>query len=447
VFLCISMTGPWRASGANAWAWLLGPALRIIGIVPSLYQAQLRHAAHYLNVLNSANGLYFNSKDTTRDALNWLKAELENIRNGQLWAAQRCEDETGGLFCLLYPLLGPALLEHYLSADERLRWLDSALQVVERYPQYSSESSLLIHKGRALAAGGHMQEALTFHHQSLSRSLEIGDNRAEAAALSNLGVDYFNLGESSSAIECHTRAITLFTEFADNAAIAQAKGDLGNVHYFLGDYARATELFEQRLAFAKEANDPRHKVAALLSLGLTRSASGRFRDALEDHVSALLLTREIGDLRAEGEVLANLGNVYAVLGENERALETSERRLAIARELGDIRGEGKTLFNRGVVYRELGDDEQAILSGLGAIKILEEIGDPYVVRMQIQVKEWQDGPKKKAEYHVEEDPTLRRRLELSPKYERQLTDWESLPWWRRIITKRPALPFELIRKN
>jgi tetratricopeptide (TPR) repeat protein len=413
--------------------------------VPTIYQAQLRHATYYLNVLNSANGLYFNSKRTTRNALMWLKAELENIRTGQLWAARKCEDENGGLLCLLYPLLGSALLEHYLSADERLRWLDTALQVVHRYPQYPSESSLLIHKGRALAASGHMQEALTVHHQSLSKAVEIGDNRAEASALSNLGVDYFNLGESSSAIDCHNRAITIFTKLLDNDALAQANGDLGNVYFFLGDYQRARELFEQRLAFAEETNDPRHKVGALLSLGLAHSSSGRFHDAREAHKSALRLSREIGDVRAEGEILANLGNVYAVLGEYERGLETSKRRLAIAREIGDVRGEGKTLFNQGVMYRELGDNGQAIRCGLSAIEILERMGDPYVTRMRIQIKEWQEGPKKKIEYRVEDDPLTKPRLEASKRYETQLNEWKSLPWWRKLITRKPVIPIELTR--
>jgi tetratricopeptide (TPR) repeat protein len=411
--------------------------------VPTLSQAQLRHAAHYLNVLNAANVLYAGAKESTQDAMSWLRAELTNIQKGQNWSAKNHGNENGGLLCLLYPLLGPALLEHYLAPEERLNWLDPALSLVNKYPQYDAESSLLILKGRAYAAQGNMQEALSVHLLNLKKAREIGNEHSEAFALSNLGVTYFYVGESSSAIESLDRAITIFKNLGDDDGVAQVRGDLGNVYYFLGDYPRARELFEQRLAFAEETNDPRHKVGALLSLGLTHSSSGRFRDALETHESALRLSREIGDLRAEGEILANLGNVYAVLGENERGLDTSERRLAIAREIGDVRGEGKTLFNQGVIYRELGDNEQAIRCGLGAIKILDGMGDPYVTRMRTQIKEWQEGPKKKQEYRVEEDPIMKLRLELSRSYERQLKDWKRLPWWRRIITKRPSFPFQL----
>lgn len=370
----------------------------------------------------------------------WLKSELLNIKNGQHWAAQNVEDENAGLLCLLYPLLGPALLEHYVPPTERFEWLEPALRLVDRFPQYDSESSLLILKGRAYVAQGLMQEALAVFQRTLEQARAVADERTEAFALSNLGVAQFCLGESAPAIDSLNGAITMWRNLRNDDGVAQVRGDLGNVYYFLGEYQRATELFEQRLAFAEETNNVRHKVGALLSLGLTHSAAGRFRDALETHELALCLSREIGDLQAEGEILANLSNVYAVLGENERGLETSERRLVIAREIGDVRGEGKTLFNQGVMYRELGQNEQAIGCGLEAIQILHRMGDPYVVRMRKQIREWQAGPKRETEHLVEADPIVTLRLEASMRYDRQLKQWKSLPWWKRLITKRPEFP-------
>ena len=97
------------------------------------------------------------------------------------------------------------------------------------------------------------------------------------------------------------------------------------------------------------------------------------------------------------------------------------------------------------MYRELGNNEKAIRCGLSAIEILERIGDPYVTRMQTQIKEWQEGPKKEIEYRVEDDPLMKHQLEVSKRYELELNEWKCLPWWRNLITRKPVFPIELTR--
>src|ERR1043165_3711900 len=104
--------------------------------MPTSYEAQLRHAAHFVNVVNAANIQHSNVNGSKKAALIWLKSELVNIQAGQRWAAEQIGDVNAALLCLLYAFWGSVLLEHYVSPSDRLKWLDPALNLVDKFPQY-----------------------------------------------------------------------------------------------------------------------------------------------------------------------------------------------------------------------------------------------------------------------------------------------------------------------
>lgn len=412
--------------------------------MPSLYQAQLRHAQHYANVLYSANLLYDSSPQS---GLSWFRLERPNIQAGQQWSEEHALDESAGRLCFTYPLAGSALLDKHQHPQQRLKWLEAALTVLPRYPGEVDESALLILMGRAHLTLGNTETARDLYQRSLDKAREIGNRSGEGYALGNLGVASFYLGETSLAINCYEQSLIILQDLGNRPAEAQTRGDLGNVYFQLGEHARAIELFQERLTIARELKDPQNEIGALLSLGLGLSASGRFRDAVRSHEEALYLTRQIGDIQAEGEVLANLANTYAVLGETERSLQTSERRLEIARETGDRRGEGKTLFNQGVIFRELGKDDQAIFHGEAGLGILEGMGDPYADRMRQQITEWKTGPKKETVNVPHEDSISLRLSKAAADYQLRVAKWKSLPWWRRLFRKRPEFSSNLERDD
>jgi len=67
--------------------------------MPDLYEAEMRHARHYLKVLSRADDLYQQGGDSARGGLDLFERELENIRIGQAKAAHYAQADETGLCC------------------------------------------------------------------------------------------------------------------------------------------------------------------------------------------------------------------------------------------------------------------------------------------------------------------------------------------------------------
>ena len=412
--------------------------------MPSCRDAHLRHAIHYANVLHAANVIY-QSREKPIEGLTLLWEEFSNIERARHWAEQHANDfEPAAQLCLLYPVIGAFILDKHQHPLQRIQWLEIALSHLSRSPEVVPASSLFVALGRAHDLMGRTTEAIPFYQEILTESRAISDRDAELSAVSNLGVAYFHIGQSAAAIECEERALTLSRELGYREAESQIIGDLGNVHYLMGDYVRAADLYDQRLKIAIDIGDKRGESGALLSLGLTYMKQMKWSEAIEVYKQALSISRKLGDLRAEGEVLGNLSSAHIVLGKTEESMQISDRRLEIAREVGDRRGEGKALYNRAVLEREYGDNERAIVFAESALAILNSTGDAYLDKIRSELDEWRKEPAKSASVAPELELLLNRRLQLSQEYQEQMERWNSLPWWKRLFTKKPALPRELL---
>lgn len=382
-----------------------------------------------------------------REALSLFKEDFSNIQLAHSWAEQHAgQIGYAAYLCVVFPLVGSFILDKHQHPLERIRWLECSLEHLNLVPGFVSESVILSLLGRAHIAIGQTREAIAFFQQSLNKSRATGERDAELSALSNLGVAHFYLGETSLALESEEQALSISQELDNRGAEAQITGDLGNVYFLEGDYQRATEMYELELRIAREINDKQCEKGALLSLGLiAHLVHGKRSEAVEYYQDALAITRELGDSHTEGILLGNLSNVYGVWGETEKASEISDQRIAIARELGDRRGEGKALYNRALFEREFGENERAITLGESALKILEPTCDAYITKMRQEVDGWRDGPVKPvSSISPELDYRINRRLQLSAEYQVALDQWKALPWWRRLFTKRPELPSELL---
>ena len=73
----------------------------------SEYQASLRHAAHYLQILRAADKNYYLGHDTLTHGLNLFDSEWPNIQIGQVWACRNSDavHEAASL-CINFPYWG-----------------------------------------------------------------------------------------------------------------------------------------------------------------------------------------------------------------------------------------------------------------------------------------------------------------------------------------------------
>lgn len=340
------------------------------------YKSHIRHAQHYLQVLELANQFYLQGGEGVVHGLELFDREWENIRLGQDWAArQSTKTKEAAEICAAYPNAGAYCLNLRLYPSQRIAWLEASLEANQRFGNHKGEGVSLGNLGNAHAVLGDLRKAIQYYEQALAIDHEIGDRVGEGADLHNLGLAYANLGDYQKAIEYYERALMINREIGERRGEEAAIGNLGNAYAALGDLRKANELYEQALVIAREIGDRREEGNALGSLGLTYADLGNVRKAIEFFEQALVIYREIGDRRGEGKALGNLGLSYSALGNASKAIEFYEQSLTIAREIGDRGSEGISLGNLGLAYGDLADVHKANEFYEQALVIAREIGD------------------------------------------------------------------------
>ena len=314
-----------------------------------VHATHLRHASHYLAVLNDCDAHYLRGGDAIRSGIGLFDVERRNIEAGQEWARRHSGgDEAAAQLCNQYAGAAVDVLMLRQHPRELISWLETALAAARRLKDRASEGQ---HSG-------------------------------------NLGLAYADLGETRRAIEFHEQALAALREIKDRRGEGATLGNLGNVYADLGETRRAVEFYEQQLAIARETGNRRSEGTALGSLGIAYDELGETRRAIEFDEQHLVIAREIGDRYGEGIALGNLGIAYKNLGEMRRAVEFYKQKLTIAREIGDRLGEGTALGNLGVAFNILDDHANAIAHVEAALEIFEQIESPNVEKARAILARW-----------------------------------------------------------
>jgi tetratricopeptide (TPR) repeat protein len=351
------------------------------------YEASLRHADHYVEVLRDANNLYKKGGDSLMSGLALFDLEWGNIEAGQAWAVENGEnDDAAADMCSSYPGAGAHCLGLRQHPRERIRWLEAGLAAARRLGDRAAEGRHLGNLGNACQSLGEYRRAIEYYEHRLQ--IEIGDRRGESSALGGLGNAYHLLGEYRRAIEYHQQHLQIAGEIGDRQGEGNALGNLGVAYESLGEYRRAIEYHQQHLQIAGEIGDRLGEGTALGNLGVAYENLGEARRAIEYHERHLRIACEIGDRQGEGRALGNLGIAYKNLGENRRAIEHYKQHREIARETGDRQGECNALWNMSLTLRKLGDHKEAIKLAEASLKIHEEIEDPFAPTVRKKLEEW-----------------------------------------------------------
>lgn len=315
----------------------------------SRYDAHLRHAEHYVTVVQTADKLYQEGRGALQRGLLLLRCEWNNIQAGREWAETEAQkNDAAALLCSEYQKSGAYVFNLNEHPRERVVWLQTALASARRLSDRFAEGVHLNDLGMAYDELGERQLAISFYEQRLIIARELSDPDGEAKSLGNMGVAYKNLGDVHRAIECFEEQLTISRRIQNLRGEANALGGLGIVHARLGHLNRAVDYQGQ---------------------------------SLEIH-------REIGDLRGEGNATGNLAGAYFLLGDMKRARALYDQRLDIARQLADRQGEGNALWGLSLVSDKRDERGQALEYAKAALEIFEEIESPSAGELRKQLTEW-----------------------------------------------------------
>lgn len=392
--------------------------------MPSSQDAVLRHALLYLRQLVAANDSYLTGGDNMLAALQSFDADWGNIAAAQSRLAKLVDNPiaTEGNdeiqrrlldFCNSYPDAGAYLINLRLSPQERMRWLEAALQAsrllnndlttqahlgniglaywavgefqqaisfFEQALQLAEKIGDLRHQGiwagdlgNAYASLGEHEKAIHFHQQHLESALQLEDPRNQGHAYSNLGVSYAALSRPEEARQSYQRHLEIARQLQDKREECHALVNLGFAYFDLGDLALSRSALEQALSLSEALDDP-----ALLAL-----ARGGLADVLIDEKDfeqarallnkALEALQEFPDVHAEMRILGSLGNACLAADDFEAALEYYEQLSRTAAACGDLFHQSFAISNQVSVYRSQGNYEQACSLASEGLELAQKI--------------------------------------------------------------------------
>nr|WP_246612759.1 tetratricopeptide repeat protein [Actinoplanes bogorensis] len=219
------------------------------------------------------------------------------------------------------------------------------------------------------------RDLLVMNDRAVEAARSVGDVRAEATALSALGVAYTNLGRNEPAADRLQRSATLFASIDDVRGQAHAVLNLANIEFYRRGPAASRVHYEKALALYRAAGDRIGEARALDNLGYGEGTLGNFDEALDFLTRGLAVHVELADSHGIAKGLANLANIEARCGRLDEAEEHCRESLGLCLRLGNRSVEADALDALGLVCTRRGEPERAIHLHEQALAITRESGD------------------------------------------------------------------------
>jgi tetratricopeptide (TPR) repeat protein len=324
--------------------------------VPLLRTAVLLAARHYEGVLEGFDRSYREGGASSLLALLGFRDRRVSIAHARQQAELLLPDAEAAAVCIGYARGGASLINLWIPPRERIGWLEAGIRAAR----------------------------------------QLADSHAESRLLTQLGICFAALGESSRAEDTYRSALSLCGEH-DPGAECSALGNLGNLFLTTGRPREAIEPLTRVIEVAQALERPAWEADAYNGLGVAYRDGGDLDRAAEYHQQALALHRKIGNLRGEGGVLINLGLIHRKKGDTGQAIDSYRQALPVVRAIHDERAEGDVLWNMSLALDHAGETEAAIDCAEGALSIRERLDDPRAIKVRRRLEAWRDSSRSAVE--------------------------------------------------
>ena len=205
--------------------------------MPTLYEAQLRHAKHYEVVLRTAKQFCEQGGDGITRGLSLSDSEWDNIVAGQAWVSAR-EGEATDRLCSDYADAANFLLQlrPYHYARELIDWLKAGLPAARRVKERGAEISHMGNLGHAYSLRGEQRRAVEYYEQVLAFFRQINDRYHQSSALLGLGNAHSKMDEPERALKYYEQALAV----AARRQSAHSGNGAGRHHQYGGGIEAAT---------------------------------------------------------------------------------------------------------------------------------------------------------------------------------------------------------------
>ncbi|WP_435884970.1 BTAD domain-containing putative transcriptional regulator [Streptomyces tauricus] len=176
---------------------------------------------------------------------------------------------------------------------------------------------------------GRLRELATLGRRALDVARRLGDDAAEAIALSDLAGLHFMQGRAGEALVLTDQALARWRGLGVLTRVQRCLSNRGLLLESLGRYSECETALRESLELARQAGDADGEAVAYSHLGNLYEHSDP-RAAIEWHERSLALGEVMGDSRVRESGHCNIGYAHLTLGEPAGALEHFDRALSVS---------------------------------------------------------------------------------------------------------------------
>jgi tetratricopeptide (TPR) repeat protein len=180
----------------------------------------------------------------------------------------------------------------------------------------------------------HYSEAAAHFQDAIEVGSRVLDDRATAAALSNLGGVYRETGDLEASISCCDRAVVLYEDLANTVGAANSRITLSGVLLDTGRLAEAVAQAEQALAYYREIDRKDGQGSALLLISEAHTRTGHTASAIETAQEAMALFHAVGARQGEACALLSEADAHLAANRVDTAEPLAHTALAISMDTG-----------------------------------------------------------------------------------------------------------------
>ncbi|MGW2374576.1 helix-turn-helix domain-containing protein [Kitasatospora sp. NPDC001683] len=242
-------------------------------------------------------------------------------------------------------------------------------------PEYAADLPAILwrHLKRHLPA----QEALGLGVRAVQATRRLGDEAGEAAALRQLGLVRYQLGDFRQALDLLHQALELQQRTGNRNGEAHVLANLGLTLTRMGRLEEALDHHRRALWLSRDIPDPAVEAIALINLGPTLTRLGRLQEALEHHRAALDFHRRSGNRLGQAIALNQFGEHQQRLRRHPEALDLYQEALDLHRDLGDTFGQAESHTLLGEALLAMDAPVSALRHYRAAMEYLPHTGERY----------------------------------------------------------------------
>jgi tetratricopeptide (TPR) repeat protein len=297
-----------------------------------VYEAQLRLAAHYVDVVCKACEDYLRGFEGSVNAVTLFNEERVQIEKSAAWLLRSMDNpEVARLFVKLVRD-GYQLLYACLPNDELDVWLEQSLMAAEKLGDVGAQAKHLYALGWSLHRKGNVQGGVPFFEKAYVLAESVGELRLMSSILNIQGELATRRGEREAAANYHERAYAIRRELRDALGIQHYLYEKGSGLFEGGHWDEALKYFQQAYDQALNAGGYREIARVLTSIGIIYKSQGQFTNAIAVYEQALEFSQRIQFPPVIVYTLHALAETYVALNKLDAAQTYYMQALHIAQQ-------------------------------------------------------------------------------------------------------------------